>query len=84
MAVTDARVLASQVDGLYMVISMGKTSRRVIQRALESITSIGFQVHGAILNNLSQPTGRYGYYYYRDYTYGKGYYRTEEPEQKAS
>ena len=84
VAVTDARVLASQVDGLYMVISMGKTSRRVIQRAVESITSIGFAVHGAILNNLSQPAGRYGYYYYRDYTYGKGYYRNDETDSKAS
>jgi hypothetical protein len=32
-------------------------------------------VHGAILNNLAAPTGRYGYYYYRDYEYGKGYYQ---------
>lgn len=77
VAVTDARVLASQVDGLYVVISMGKTSRRVIHRALDSITSIGFEVHGAILNNLHSPTGRYGYYYYRDYAYGKGYYRSD-------
>jgi capsular exopolysaccharide synthesis family protein len=76
VAVTDARVLASQVDGLYMVISMGKTSRRVIHRALDSITSIGFEVHGAILNNLNTPTGRYGYYD-REYAYTKGYYRSD-------
>jgi capsular exopolysaccharide synthesis family protein len=74
IAVTDARVLARHAGGLYMVISMGKTSWRLIQRAVESITSIGFDVHGAILNNLSAPTGRYGYYYYRDYTYGHTYY----------
>ncbi len=69
VAVTDARVLASRVAGLYLVISAGKTSRRLIQRAVESLTSIGFDVHGAVLNNATQPEGRYGYYgtYYRDY-----------------
>lgn len=74
IAVSDARVIARCTDGLYLVISMGKTSWRLIQRSLESLTSIGFEVHGAILNNLAAPTGRYGYYYYRDYNYGKSYY----------
>jgi hypothetical protein len=62
---------------------MGKTSWRLIQRSLESLTSIGFGAHGAILNNLSAPTGRYGYYYYRDYNYGKTYYvqPTAAPEK---
>jgi succinoglycan biosynthesis transport protein ExoP len=75
IAVSDARVVARCADGLYLVISMGKTSWRLIQRSKESLTSIGFEVHGAILNNLAAPTGRYGYYYYRDYEYGKGYYQ---------
>ena len=43
------------------------------------LTSIGFNVHGAILNNVSAPTGRYGYYYYRDYNYGKSYYVQPAP-----
>lgn len=79
IAVSDARVIARCTDGLYLVISMGKTSWRLIQRSLESLTSIGFEVHGAILNNLSAPTGRYGYYYYRDYNYGKGDYVAQSP-----
>jgi len=82
IAVSDARVIARCTDGLYLVISMGKTSWRLIQRSLESLTSIGFEVHGAILNNLAAPTGRYGYYYYRDYEYGKSYYR-EQPVPKT-
>jgi len=83
IAVSDARVVARCTDGLYLVISMGKTSWRVIQRAKESLTSIGFEVHGAILNNLAAPTGRYGYYYYRDYDYGKGYYQQQQPAPKT-
>ncbi len=79
IAVSDARVIARCTDGLYLVISMGKTSWRLIQRSLESLTSIGFEVHGAILNNLSAPTGRYGYYYYRDFNYGKSYYVQPTP-----
>ncbi len=68
-AVTDARVLASRVDALFLVISMNETSRRLIQRAVESLTSIGFDIHGAVLNKLRSEEGRYGYYdYARDYT----------------
>jgi capsular exopolysaccharide synthesis family protein len=74
IAVSDARVVARCADGLYLVISMGKTSWRLIQRSIESLSTIGFGAHGAILNNLSAPTGRYGYYYDRDYEYGKSYY----------
>jgi capsular exopolysaccharide synthesis family protein len=83
IAVSDARIIARCTDGLYLVISMGKTSWRLIQRSLESLTSIGFGAQGAILNNLSAPTGRYGYYYYRDYNYGKSYYvqPTAAPEK---
>jgi capsular exopolysaccharide synthesis family protein len=83
IAVSDARVVARCADGLYLVISMGKTSWRLIQRSKESLTSIGFEVHGAILNNLAAPTGRYGYYYYRDYEYGKGYYQQPQKQQPA-
>jgi capsular exopolysaccharide synthesis family protein len=83
IAVSDARVIARCADGLYVVISMGRTSWRLIQRSLESLTSIGCTVHGAILNNLTAPTGRYGYYYYRDYAYEKGYYAQQQPAPAA-
>jgi capsular exopolysaccharide synthesis family protein len=83
IAVSDARVVARCADGLYLVISMGKTSWRLIQRSLESLSTIGFSAHGAILNNLAAPTGRYGYYYERDYAYGKGYYVQPTPSGDA-
>jgi capsular exopolysaccharide synthesis family protein len=68
VAVSDARVLAGHVDGFFLVISMGKTSRRLIQRAVESLTSIGFGVDGVVLNNMSSSESRYGdYYYAREY-----------------
>ena len=68
VAVSDARVLASRVDGLFLVISTGTTSRRLIQRAVESLTSIGFGVDGVVLNNMSAADHRYGdYYYAREY-----------------
>ena len=68
IAVSDARVLASRVDALFLVISMGKTSRRLIQRAVESLTSIGFAVDGVVLNNMTTADSSYGEYYYaREY-----------------
>ena len=72
IAVSDARVLASRVDGLYLVISMGRTSRRLIQRAVESLTSIGFDVDGAILNNMSGGDAQYA-----DYAYYSSDYRAD-------
>ena len=83
LAVSDARVVARCADGLYLVISMGKTSWRLIQRSIESLTTIGFTTHGAILNNQSTPTGRYGYYYERDYSYGKSYHVQPSPAPDA-
>ena len=71
-AVTDPALLAKSVDGVFLVVAMGKTSVRLIQRARETLAAVGCAVHGAILNNSdSQHFGYYGYY--RSYGYGYGY-----------
>lgn len=69
MAVSESAILASQVDGVLMVVWAGQTSRRLAQMSLQIIRQRGGQVLGCVLNNLE--FGRVGYYYYSTYY---GYY----------
>jgi capsular exopolysaccharide synthesis family protein len=62
LAVTDAAVLARQLDGVLLVIDAGETRQPIAQRACEELTKVGARILGVALNKLS--TGRSGYYYY--------------------
>ncbi|MEW6524450.1 MAG: CpsD/CapB family tyrosine-protein kinase [Bacillota bacterium] len=68
LVVTDAAVLASQVDGVVMVIEAGETRGELARDAKESLLHAGGKVIGAVLNNV-KGTGSSGsyYYYYRYY-----------------
>ncbi len=80
LAVADASILASKVDGVILVYRVGKTSRSVLARSKMQITESGGLVKGIILNNISPEIElRYGYYYHYKY-YGK--YYTEKKEEK--
>lgn len=66
LVVTDAAVLAGQVDGVLLVIEAGNTRREMVQRAKEDLLKVGANVLGTVLNRLS-PRGAgyyYSYYYY--------------------
>jgi capsular exopolysaccharide synthesis family protein len=78
VAVTDTCLLAPLVDGIFLVISMGKTSWRLIDRAKQSLSAVGEEVTGAIVNDV-RSTGR-GYGYGYGYGYGRyhRYYGVEE------
>ena len=66
LAVTDASILANQVDGVLLVVDAGTTRRGVAQRGKEQLDKVGANVLGAALNKLSR-RGREGYYYYHYY-----------------
>jgi len=66
LAVTDASILANQVDGVLLVVDAGTTRRGVAQRGKEQLDKVGANVLGAALNKLSH-RGRGGYYYYYYY-----------------
>lgn len=67
LAVTDASILANQVDGVLLVVDAGSTRRGVAQRGKEQLDKVGANVLGAALNKLSH-RGRGGYYYYYYYS----------------
>lgn len=73
MAVTDAAVLSSKVDGLILVVKSGQTDRNAVARSYEILKNIPNNILGALLNvvNVEGVYGSYYYYYYHYYYYGK-------------
>lgn len=71
LAVTDASILANQVDGVLLVVDAGSTRRGVAQRGKEQLDKVGANLLGAALNKLSH-RGRGGYYYYYYYYSSEG------------
>ncbi len=72
IAVTDAAVLSSQLDGVILVIKSGQTDREATFRAFTLLKNVKTRVLGALLNgvHIESMYGSY-YYYYHYYYYGK-------------
>ncbi len=62
IAVTDAAVLASRVDGVLLVIKAGATKRDHAKRAKALLDKVNAHVVGAVLNNVKMDTSYYSYY----------------------
>jgi capsular exopolysaccharide synthesis family protein len=71
LAVADASILASCVDGTLLVVDSGHTRAGSLQRAKESLSRAKTNLLGAVLNKLTQ-RGRDYYYYRYYYTDGGG------------
>jgi non-specific protein-tyrosine kinase len=62
VAVTDAAVLASKVDGVLVVISAGKTRREYARTAVQRLQQINARVVGIVLTNVPMGGSFEGYY----------------------
>jgi non-specific protein-tyrosine kinase len=62
IAVTDAAVLASRVDGVLLVIKAGGTKRDHAQKAKALLDKVNAHLVGAVLNNVKMDTSYYRYY----------------------
>jgi tyrosine-protein kinase Etk/Wzc len=71
LAVTDAAVLTTMVDGVVLVIRTERTKRDAVRRALGHIRSVRGRLLGAVLNDVDMRSGAYygsyGHYYYSYY-----------------
>lgn len=67
MGVSDASVLASEVDGVLLVIQHRSYPRAVSIRAKTMVENVGGNLIGGILNNIN--VNRDYYYYYHTYYY---------------
>jgi capsular exopolysaccharide synthesis family protein len=79
--VTDSQILAAICDVVLLVLRAGKSMRRRSQQARDTLLSVGAHLLGAVVNDVPQKRGRYGYYsgYGHYHRYGHyGYYGKEE------
>lgn len=68
MAVTDSVVLSSRVDGILLVVMAGRTSRDLLQRSKDTLSNVGAEIIGAVLNRVrSSDLGAYYLYHYYRY-----------------
>lgn len=75
VAVTDATLLGTKMDGLIVVVKSHHTDRDIVLRAVNILRNVGVRVVGAVLNdiNLSHRYSSYGYYKYYYH-----YYKTKK------
>jgi tyrosine-protein kinase Etk/Wzc len=81
IAVTDAAILATRVDGVIMVVSSGTVSKKELMRAIGLIKNVRSSVLGIVLNGLDIKK-IYGSYYYYFHYYQYYYYYGSEPKKR--
>ncbi len=69
LAVTDATVLATRLDGVLLVTDSGSTRREMALRARDTLLNVGGHILGIVVNRLSARSSGYRYYYYYHYHY---------------
>lgn len=62
VAVTDAAILAPQVDGVLLVINADRTRREHAQRAQQLLQQVNAHIIGSVLNNVVPDSGLSSYY----------------------
>jgi protein-tyrosine kinase len=64
IAVADATILATQVDGCILVVNAGKTNRDLAIKARQQLENVNASILGVVLNNKEVKGNDYYYYYY--------------------
>jgi len=78
--VTDAVILANQVDGVILVLEAGRTRMGAAQQVKEQLDRVGAKLVGVVLNKV--PVNRQGYYYNHYYYYYNGHYGEDGEQPK--
>lgn len=73
LTVTDAQVLAPQVDGVVLVVRAGETPEEIVRRAASVIRRVGGRLLGAAINHADFSSPEYTYY--ERYCYDETYFR---------
>jgi non-specific protein-tyrosine kinase len=78
--VTDPVILSTMVDGVILVVQAGRSTRDIVRRARQELSSVGAKIFGVVLNNLD--IKREGYDSYLS-TYGNyGYTETRQASRR--
>lgn len=73
-AVTDAVILATQLDGVVVVAKAAQTRKDGVIQSLAQLHDVGAHILGTVLNDVDLSRREYGYYHYYYRGKGKGYY----------
>jgi capsular exopolysaccharide synthesis family protein len=68
--VTDPVILSTMVDGVILVVHGGKSTRDIVRRARQDLSSVGAKIFGVVLNNVDLRREGYDNYYYARYYSG--------------
>jgi polysaccharide biosynthesis transport protein len=82
MGVSDASILASEMDMVIQVIQYRRYPQPMNIRAKQLIEKVGGNLIGIVLNNINMSQDE-SYYYYSGYYHGYYYYSKNEEEQDA-
>jgi capsular exopolysaccharide synthesis family protein len=80
LGVSDASVLASEVDQTIIVVQHRRFPRNMLTRVKQAILGVGGTVLGVVLNNVDLKHDQ-NYYYYTNYY---GYYQPRDKESRRS
>ncbi|WP_134703820.1 CpsD/CapB family tyrosine-protein kinase [Ammoniphilus sp. YIM 78166] len=64
IAVADAQILASKLDGVILVVDSGTTNKDVALKAKTQLQNVKANILGVVLNNKKMQGDSYYYYYY--------------------
>jgi len=81
--VTDPVILSTLVDGVILVVHGGKSTREVVRRARQELSTVGAKIFGVVLNNVDLRRDGYDNYYYYRYYSGYGQEGSKNPNIEA-
>ncbi|MBZ4663239.1 MAG: CpsD/CapB family tyrosine-protein kinase [Caloramator sp.] len=65
IAVTDAQILSSFLDGVILVVSSGEAEKELVKKSKDLLDKVNANIIGVVLNKLELKSRKgYGYYYY--------------------
>ncbi len=68
--VSDAQILGALSDITVLVVKANKSTRRLAQRALDALHTVGAHLIGVVINDVHRSGDHYGYYFGQYHQYG--------------
>ena len=78
--VADAGIIATKVQHVYLVVRSGKTNRRTIEKAAQTIIKLGAELTGVVMTRCDIRKDRYHYYAAYPGYYSRYYHEDARPE----
>jgi Mrp family chromosome partitioning ATPase len=79
--VSDPTILATQADGVLLVLDVQNTRKGAVRRSVRSLEAVGANILGTVMNNVK--TSRAHYYYYYGYSLEDGDARKKSTSGEA-